>query len=409
MRSSSVSALALGLLLGAAGCGGATTPQEHPKTPAQTPASAEVVESAPSADNGPLDEDPPPGKDGVALSLAVNLVDEGEFSKAIRMMKDLHKRYPNNGVVLYELGLAYRLAHRPEDAVKLWTPYRSRLEVMALAGLASALDEAGHPQESITMLREELQRHPRSGLLHSELGTTLVNLGKPEEALPIYEKATQVEPSFAPSYMHLAELFATTPSRGLTLIHGETFRLLEPKTARSQKIGALMMKVCEQALQATTPNPVTGAKVALAPTPSITKMADADKVPVVNQLDIAFGPGLVTAAKSGLNLAAMHRARRSFLDRMKTPTAPKGLGATPLVKWLQALDTAGHLEAYDYWLYGPADRDAMDEWFASHRPQFESMAVYLANHPLYPAEPQPLDTPENVTASLVVPTHEFRL
>ncbi len=407
MRKFATFLLTAGLLAGAAGCtGSAQTPVATPPKPAATPAPVAAA-TTPEAD--PLDEDPPTGKDGLLLSVAVAQVDEGDFAPALRTMEALRKRHPNNGVILHELSLAYRLARRPQEAVNVLMPYRNRLPVMTLAGLASALDEAGKPKEAITMLREELLRHPTSGLLHSELATTLVNQGKRDDALALYVKSTEVDPGFAPSHMHLADLYSQTRSRGLTLLHGETFRILEPKTARSERIAKLMVQVCGQAVEVTkSPSGGTSAHVSLAPDLVISKPDDLANMPLVNAFELTYGPPLTAAHALGLTLATLHGAHRGFLDALKRKNGPASLTGLPLIRWLRALDTAGHLEAYDYWLYGPADPDGQGTWFSAHGPQMEGLIKYLVGHPLYPREPEPGQTPSNVTAALEsTPLHEL--
>jgi len=398
MRNPATRVLATALLLaGAAGCTGAaqTTPAAPPRA---TPA-APVAVTSPEAE--PLDEDPPTGKDGYLLSMAITQMDEGEFSNAIRTLEALRRKHPNNGIILHELGLAYRIVKRPADAVNLWMPYRARLSVTTLAGLASALDEAGRAKEAITLLREEIPKHPTSGLLHSELATTLVNAGKRDEALGLYEKSTEVDPGFAPSYMHLATLYASTRSRGLTLLHGETFRILEPKTARSERIAKLMVQVCDDAVEVTkTATGGTSAHVSLAPDVVIARPEDAANLPIVNLFELTFAGPLTAAHMQGLSLASLHGARRAFVDNLKGKKAPARLAATPLMQWLRALDTAGHLEAYDYWLFGPADPQTQGQWFAAHTAPLEAMIKYLVTHPLYPKEQEPGQTPSNVTAHL---------
>lgn len=405
MRNPATRVLATALLLaGAAGCTGAaqTTPAAPPRA---TPA-APVAVTSPEAE--PLDEDPPTGKDGYLLSMAITQMDEGEFSNAIRTLEALRRKHPNNGIVLHELGLAYRIVKRPADAVNLWMPYRARLSVTTLAGLASALDEAGRAKEAITLLREEIPKHPTSGLLHSELATTLVNQGKRDDALALYVKSTEVDPGFAPSHMHLADLYATTRSRGLTLLHGETFRILEPKTARSERIAKLMVQVCGQAVEVTkSPSGGTSAHVSLAPDLVISKPGDLANMPLVNAFELTYGPPLTAAHALGLTLATLHGAHRGFLDALKRKNGPASLTGLPLIQWLRALDAAGHLEAYDYWLYGPADPDGQGTWFSAHGPQMEGLIKYLVGHPLYPREPEPGQTPSNVTAALEsTPLHE---
>ena len=60
----------------------------------------------------------------------------------------------------------------------------------------------------------------------------------------------------------------------------------------------------------------------------------------------------------------------------------------PLIPWLMALDMAGHLEAYDYWLYGPAALDDFTAWARGHEEQMGAMARYVAHHPLFAPTPQ---------------------
>lgn len=389
---------------GAAGCGGAA--QTAVATPrAATP--APVVAAAPEAE--PLDEDPPEGKDGYLLNVAVTQMDEGEMASAIRTLESLRRKHPNNGMILHELALAYRLSRRPGEAVTVLMPYRHRLSVATLASLASALDEAGKPKEAIAMLREELLRHPTSGLLHSELGTTLVNQGKQADALALYEKSTEVDPGFAPSYMHLAEIYATTRSRGLTLLHGETFRVLEPSSGRSERIAKLMVQVCDAAVELNKSSAgAISSHVSLAPDILVSQAGDVAELPIVNQFELVFGPPLTAAHIQGLSLATLHGARRAYLDAFKRKSGPEKLAGLVLTRWLRALDDAGHLEAYDYWLFGPADTAAQGAWFAAHAPQLEGMIKYLLNHPLYPKEQEPGQTPSNVTAQLE-PGHDHEV
>src|SRR5262249_30867447 len=161
------------------------------------------------------------------LRSAIQEMDEGHLEEASVVLEDLLRAHPNNGIVLHELGLSYRLMRRPEKAITLWMPFRSRLTVLTLAGLASALDEAGKPEEAIAFLREEIQRHPNAGILYSELATTLRQAGKDEEARKLYERAIDVDPAFPAAWLHLTNAYATTRSRGLSLLYGETFRILE--------------------------------------------------------------------------------------------------------------------------------------------------------------------------------------
>ena len=368
-----VGALACGFLGCAHGNAGATTA----KAPAK-----------------PLEMQPLEEADTDRLRTAAEQMDAEHPEAAVKILEELRQRHSNNAVVLHELALAYRLSKRPKDAVELLTPFRAELPAESLASLGSALDESGKKAEAEALLRQEIERHPRSGLLYSELASTLAGEGKWDEALDLYGRGTDVEPGFPANYMHLADLFSKTNAPGLSLIYGETFRVLEPKSARSREIAKVMVQVCRDSVKIAKNGQKTDAHVTLAPQ-NTTATLEHDgknaklKMPLPAAFELAFGPGLVTAHMDGFSLATLHRARRTFLDLMKKDATSRtsffDWNSVSILRWLRDLDAAGHLEAYDYWLYGPAFPDEQTRWANGHAKEAESFVRYLVEHPLLPA------------------------
>jgi tetratricopeptide (TPR) repeat protein len=326
----------------------------------------------------------PEGEAGTKLKAAADQMDEGHLDEAIATLEKLHRELPNSALVLHELGLAYRLQKQPQKAVALWTPFRDALPVETLAGLASALDEAGQSAQAQALLRKEIERHPKSGILYSELATALRGVGKQQEALALYEQSIEVDPAFPASYLHAAEILANTPNRGMALLYGETFRVLEPTGDRSGADAELMVQVCKNAVTLGGPKGSnTTAKIMLAGDAVIRPPGG---LPLANVFELAFGPGLVIAHMSGLKLKTLHAARRSFVDALNGPAKDSPLAAMPIMRWLRALDAAGHLEAYDYWLYGPAMQDEAVAWFKAHKAEADAMGRYVLEHPLFPTK-----------------------
>ena len=101
---------------------------------------------------------------------------------------------------------------------------------------------------------------------------------------------------------------------------------------------------------------------------------------------MAFGPGLAAAHMSGLSLKSLHAARVTMVELLNGPVKDSLLGKTPIMRWLRALAAAGHLEAYDYWLFGPGMPDEAKAWFTSHNAEAEAMAKYIIEHPLFPSK-----------------------
>ncbi|MEP7123162.1 MAG: tetratricopeptide repeat protein [Byssovorax sp.] len=372
--------------LGAVGCGGATLaplPSVATGAPIATPSPEPAAATGSgSRSTQALDLAPPAGADFRRMQAAVAETDAGRFLEAIAALEELRHRYPNNAMVLHELALAYRLSKQPEKAVAMLAPFADRLPVDTQASLASALDDAGRPEQAAALLRVAIARHPRSGLLHSELATTLARTGNLAEALALYLRGVEVEPSFSATYLHLAQLLSESPYPGLTLVHGETFRVLEPGTQRSAEMAVLMAKICRDAVQIETRNGKTETHVSLAPGALVA--APGQGTPLAGAFALKFGPRLVAAHTAGFSLASLHKARSGFLDDLRKPDASFDWSSTPLFRWLGDLAAAGHLEAYDHWLYAPAFSDEAELWSNAHHPAMVAMAEYVSAHPLFP-------------------------
>ena len=336
----------------------------------------------------PLELAPPAGSDATKLENAVAAMDRGDMPRAIRTLEELRSRHPENGLVLHELGLAYRLSKKPEEAVKLLTPFRRRLPPAPLAGLGSALDEAGRSADAIAVFREGLERYPRSGLLYSDLGTTLFKQGKTGEALELFQKGIEVDPATSANYIRISLILAQTDYRGLTLVFGETFRLLEPTSERSHELARVMVDVLRQAV---TLKPrqdgALEARVTLAPEVVIERPEQVAELPLVNVFELTFGPPLVRAHQSGLSLASLHQARVEFVAIMNEPNSPFDWNDVPVFRFLREASANGMLEIYDYWLFGPAFPQEFEAWAKLNQSSAERLGQYLGEHPLFHVAP----------------------
>jgi tetratricopeptide (TPR) repeat protein len=358
--------------------GAATTAcaSQHPPLP-QTP-SSQTLEGQPLGD-----------QDHAAVVEAIARMDGGQPEKAIPILEQVRSRHPNSAGVLHELALAYRLAKQPAKAVDVLWPFRAQLPVETLASLTSALDDANRTDEAIALLKSAITAHPHAGLLYSELATTLLRGGKQNEAAQLYERGIEEQPELPANYVHLAMLLSESDHRGLSILYGETFRLLEPDTERSTEVAKMMARVCQEALTFNANGSVTvklGPKIIDA---SIDKSSGQLLMPVVSRFELEFGPGLALVAtrapRHQLDLAALHTVRDLFLRKEND----SDFSSVPVVAWLRQLNKAGHLEAYDYWLFGPAFAEQSARWARLHRGQWAEMQEYLSQHPLFAANDSP--------------------
>jgi tetratricopeptide (TPR) repeat protein len=313
-------------------------------------------------------------------------MDAGRTQESIAILEQVRQRHPNNAIVLHELALAFRMSFQPTKAVALLSPYRAQLPPETLANLGSALDESGRPSDAVAVFKEGIEEYPRSGILYSELATTLAKQQQVNKSLELYKRGTEVDAAFPANYLHLATLLADTKYRGLSLIYGETFRVLEPGTQRSAEVAKMMARVCQDALVFKDKAIV----VSLAPDHTQVEgdsSGGALKMPLVSAFELTFGAGLAIAAqrapKHQLDLSSLHEARRLFLGVVRKPGAAFDWSAVPIVRWLRDLDAAGHLEAYDHWLYAPAFPEEASSWAQANGKRLEALQSYLAEHPLF--------------------------
>jgi tetratricopeptide (TPR) repeat protein len=345
---------------------------------------AKDAKSAEQAGGPPLGLVPPPGDDGTKLENAIAAMDRGDYPRAIRALEELRSRHPENGVVLHELALAYRLAKKPGEAVAVLMPFRSRLPPAPLAGLGSALDELGRGDEAVAVFREGIARYPDSGLLHADLGTALYNQGKVEEAVQHYQKGIEVEPQAPANYIRLSVVLARTEYRGLTLVFGETFRLLEPTSERSHELSRVMVDVCRNSVKRTPQKDGSvEAVVSLAPTVTIERPEQIAELPLVNVFELTFGPPLVRAHQSGFSLASLHRARVEFVAIMNQAESPFDWNAVPVFRFMREANANGMLEVYDYWLFGPAFPEEFEAWAKENQSSAARLGRYLGEHPIF--------------------------
>ena len=334
-------------------------------------------------------EEPPAGPARERLGRAVELLDARQVEAAIAILEGLHAELPYNGMVLHELGLAYRLAGQPARAVELLSPYGDVLGVTPTAGLGSAADEAGQTAEAETILRRGIARHPRAGLLYSELAVVVGRQGRVEEAVSLFLQGMDAQPDWPTNYVHAANLLSDSRAAGMTLYWGEIFRLLEPRSERSEQLATTMVAVLQQRVQVSAPDASGDRQVSVSLAPGQAEVSirpgGALTMPFVHAIELGLGTSLAMAALEGFSLASIHRARARFVSSPQPHTQ--------LFDWLGQLAEANLLEAYDTWLFGPAFPDEAAAWVSAHPGAIEALQGHVQTHPFRPTEAFGPNTP----------------
>ncbi|PYT79111.1 MAG: hypothetical protein DMG40_17405 [Acidobacteria bacterium] len=176
------------------------------------------------------------------------------------------------------------------------------------------------------------------------------------------EEAALKEYSRPEPYELLATSFGNTTEKVWALIYGEVFCNLSSDKGHVSQVGALMFEWYDKAIF------VKGTSVSA----NLTENAEAPQKqpPFEPQFEIAFLMGAVPFG-SDVKPLTIHKVcdiRKNQLALL----AQKKIAANDLSRWQQAVITAGHFEAYNYWLFQIARPDEVSQWLAQHQTQFRA-------------------------------------
>ena len=383
-----LSAMAFGVMSWAlVGCGSAAVrPSTSPEKSIAKKAPKETADDSDAPKPIELDESPLQGEDKAKVVQAIKLHDQKKFAEAAQLLEEVREKHPQHILILHELALTYRMMGQNEKAVDVLMPYSGGLPPDTLSSLGSALDDSGRQKEAFHVLRWGITKYPDSGLLYSDLGVVLLRHGDVEQGMRAFHEGMQAEPSWPSNYMNSAKVYASGKERALALMEGEMFRVLEPGTPRSADMAVMMVKMYREAVQASKSK--TGQTVTLVELTQSGAVSPEGKLSSGMIFQLGFGVPLMKAHQLGLSLKTLHGAREAFVENWLVPSVPgsEGLRKMPLFKLHRALMDAGHFEAYDYWLLGPAFPDEAETWIRGHEAQMVAFAKFMAKYSMFAGE-----------------------
>jgi hypothetical protein len=163
-------------------------------------------------------------------------------------------------------------------------------------------------------------------------------------------------------YELLATSFGNTTEKVWALIYGEVFCGVSSDKRHVSQVGSLMFEWYDKALS------VKGTSVSA----NLTENAEAPQKqpPFEPQFEIAFLMGAVPFGSDvkPLTIHKLSDIRKNQLALL----AQKKIAPNDLIRWQQAVITAGHFEAYNYWLFQSARPDEFSQWLAQHQTQFQA-------------------------------------
>ena len=187
----------------------------------------------------------------------IQLYQQGDSTEAIKILKEIVKKHPDDADAWYYLGLAF-------NSQGLFGEARPRFERLiqlrpdsadAHAKLAYALILANEPQKAMTTGRRALELGVKSPEAHYAIAEASFRLNSPEKAVEEAEAALMVSPDFLPALItkSLAHLSLKHYSEAAASL--EKFLAISPDNVDADTWRGQLKEMQESALQSTTTNP----------------------------------------------------------------------------------------------------------------------------------------------------------
>ena len=239
-----------------------------------------------------------------------------EFNKALEVVKTMTER-DDADVITYQIG----------------------------GNVYKALEEV---KEGEKMYKRALKKFPKSGPLHSEYGE-LLWAKKDYEAIKLWEKGIQEDPSFAGNYYNAAVFYFYTKDKIWSLVYGEIFVNMESLTERATAMKDLLLNAYKEKL-----------------------FADGDMTKDIEKNKNGFAKAYLetmnkqsTLVTRGITTETLTMIRTRFILDWFQNHASKF--PFRLFDYHQQLIREGMFEAYNQWLFGTVENlPAYDNWTKTH-------------------------------------------
>ncbi|MDE1192759.1 MAG: hypothetical protein PW786_11555 [Arachidicoccus sp.] len=173
-----------------------------------------------------------------AHAQAMDNAKNGNFDKALAIIKNAEANYPDNAILLKDDAVINTFKKDYINAIASGQKLVSLPDAdeQAYQILGSAYTASSKYQEALHVYQQGIRHFPKSSLLYSELGSTLMDNNQPGKAAYAWEKGIQINPSISSNYYFLAKYYAINHNPLWSVLYGEIFINIETFSARTREI-----------------------------------------------------------------------------------------------------------------------------------------------------------------------------
>ncbi|MEO7306863.1 MAG: CDC27 family protein [Ferruginibacter sp.] len=293
------------------------------------------------------------------LENAGTYMHKGDYPNAILVLNRGLASYPNNLEIAKDLGLNYYYSKDYKKAIEVLNPLLDRNDVddqcFQIAGDAYWAMEDG--KEAENTYRKGVKKLPTSGALYNELGKVLWYKND-YTAIKQWEKGIENDPGFAGNYYNASKYYYFTTDKVWSLLYGEIFLNIDPKSAYSPEIKNILLEGYKKLF------------------------ADADlekNNKEKNNFAIAFLKTMnkqSSLASGGINAESLTMIRTRFILEWDASYAAKF--PFKLFQLHKQYIQEGLFDAYNQWVFATAQNlPAYQSWTTAHSKEYNELNRFL--------------------------------
>ncbi|WBX98488.1 tetratricopeptide repeat protein [Chryseobacterium gambrini] len=302
---------------------------------------------------------------------AVKLIDQSKFDEGIAILQECEKIDPSEYTYPYEIAYALLQKKDYKNAISQLEKIKSYPTIQAdyYQLLGNSYDYDNNPEKAIATYDEGLKKFPNSGRLYLEKGV-IYEYDQPEEAIKIYEKGINVDPTYPSNYYRVSNLYLKSNNKLPGLIYGEIFINLERTTKRTQEMSKKLYQTYKDAIDIKDEksNTVSLCKVISVDVNSINK----NKVPFCIMFEASMM--LSTLGQKEFTFESFAKIRSNFLKEYSARL--KKDHPNVLLDYFRKMEDHQVFNAYNHYVFQIGDENAFTKWQESNQAEYQKFVEW---------------------------------
>ena len=289
---------------------------------------------------------------------------QNDFENALLVLNKAAQMRPGDLTIQRELAYMYYRSGNYRDALPTVQSLTERqdADVPCFQIAANVYKGIGDPKECEKVYKKGLKKFPNSGALYFEYGELMLTQQQSGEAIKLWEKGIDAEPSYPGNYYHAGKYYYYTGSNPtLSLVYTEIFLNMESYTVRTAEMKNVLLDAYKK-FYLQKPDPQAGKKRSAGFQQTVADM-------LMEQAD---------QASLGITAESLTMIRTRFLLAWQQQMA--GKYPHKLFDQQQFLLREGMFEAYNQWIFGPVSNMAQyQQWANANAGKVNDFSYYQKN------------------------------